>query len=303
MPVKYDVEVQFEPIYELLNSVHTFICRKSYKKIDLGQQWAADTRSSLSQELVDRLNATELNNDWKTLNLLIYLCPYKESVESVLEWIEGLTVGGIYETLSEYITVFPVQMEDFRGKMLSLLREWNAQYFSRKGSDIIDRLQQHADRKKLELKASTLEAFINQTTNGFYFNPIDGLQKLVLIPQFHFQPANIIYHYGKLTICHYSARITLTEDEAISPFMYRTIRSLGEKSRLKILQSLSGERKTFTEIVKDAGISKGIVHDHIFNLRCAGLLYAYIDGENVTTYSLRLDGLHSMNEQLLAYLK
>ncbi|MFF2014443.1 ArsR/SmtB family transcription factor [Paenibacillus sp. NPDC058177] len=301
--MNYEVEVQFEPVYELLNSVHTFICRKSYKKIDLGQAWAVETRNMLSKELLNLLDETELNNDWKTLNLLIYQCPCKESVESVLDWIEGLTVGEIYETLSEFVTVFPVQMEAFRGKMLFLLREWNAQYFSQQKPEVTRRLQGHADQKKEELKVLSPEDFINQTTNGFYFNPIDGLQKLILIPQFHFQPANIIYHYGKITICHYSARISLAEEEEMSPFMYRTIRSLGEKSRLRILQSLSGERKTFTEIVKDAGISKGIVHDHIFNLRCAGLLYAYIDGENVTTYSLRLDGLHKMNEQLLEYLK
>ncbi|MNN91519.1 hypothetical protein D3C81_2096460 [compost metagenome] len=72
---------------------------------------------------------------------------------------------------------------------------------------------------------------------------------------------------------------------------------------MKILQSLHGERKTFTEIVKDAGISKGIVHDHIFNLRCAGLIHAYIEGENVTDYSLRLEGIHYMNNQLLNYLQ
>ncbi|MBW4082964.1 winged helix-turn-helix transcriptional regulator [Paenibacillus sp. S150] len=298
----YEVEVQFEPVYELVSSIHTFICKKSNKKMDLGASWSAEVAGTLSPELLSALEETELGNDWKLLNLLIYQCPEKGSVDSVLDWLEHLQVGEMYETLAEYVSVFPVQMEQFRSRMHFLLSEWNRQYFSASDPAVNSRLRQHADERRLELGKGPVSDFVNRTTNGFYFMPVDGLRKLVLIPQFHFQPANIIYSFGPLTLCHYAARVSVT-DEEISPFMYRALRSLGEKSRLKILQSLGGGRKTFTEIARQAGISKGIVHDHIFNLRCAGLLHAYIEGENVTSYSLRLEGIHRMNEQLFEYLK
>ncbi|HEY2491446.1 MAG TPA: winged helix-turn-helix domain-containing protein [Paenibacillus sp.] len=301
----YHVEVQFNPIHELMNSLHTFICKKSYKKIDLGSAWAKETESQLSAKLSSQLEETELNNDWKMIYLLIHLCPHKESIESVLKWIEGLSVGEIYESLSDYVKTFPSQMNDYRNRIIFLLSEWNLQYFSRCKPTMMDALHKHANDKKIELAQSLnhTSEFVNTTTNGFYFVPIEGLETLVLVPQYHFQPANIIYFYGKLTLCHYASRISLGDENEISPYMYRTIRSLGEKSRLKILQSLHGERKTFTEIVKNAGISKGIVHDHIFNLRCSGLLHAYIEGENVIDYSLRLDGIRQMNNQIFDYLQ
>lgn len=299
--MEYEIEVQFEPVYELVNSIHTFICKKSYKKIDLGTPWAAEVAGKLSPELLSALEETDLGDDWKLLNLLIYLCPAKQNVESALNWLEGLSVGEIYETLAGHVSVFPVQMEQFRSRMTYLLTEWNRQYFSTSDPAILAKLQEHTMERNRELKTNNISDFVNKTTNGFYFLPGGGLRRLVLIPQFHFQPVNIIYNFGTLTICHYAARI-MVSDEQISPFMYRTLRSLGEKSRLKILQSVGGERKTFTEIVKQAGISKGIVHDHIFSLRCAGLLHAYIEGENVTAYSLRLEGIHRMNEQLFKYL-
>ncbi|AIQ19282.1 MULTISPECIES: ArsR/SmtB family transcription factor [unclassified Paenibacillus] len=299
--MEYEIEVQFEPVYELVNSIHTFICKKSNKKIDLGTPWAAEVAGKLSPGLLSALEETDLGNDWKLLNLLIYLCPAKQNVESALNWLESLSVGEIYETLAGHVSVFPVQMEQFRSRMTYLLTEWNRQYFSTSDPAILAKLQEHTKERNRELKTNNTSDFVNKTTNGFYFLPGDGLRRLVLIPQFHFQPVNIIYNFGTLTICHYAARIMVT-DEEISPFMYRTLRSLGEKSRLKILQSVGGERKTFTEIVKQAGISKGIVHDHIFSLRCAGLLHAYIEGENVTAYSLRLEGIHRMNEQLFKYL-
>lgn len=299
--MEYKVEVEFGSIYELLNSLHTFLCKKSYKKIDLGVAWAAETESTLNDELLSCLQETELNHEWKLLNLLIYCCPFKD-VDRVLHWIEGLSVGELYEILSQYVKVFPSHMEEYRNRVLFLLSEWNRQYFSQCNPAILSKLQQHADLKNVQLSELETADFVNKTTHGFYFMPIDGLKKLVLIPQYHFQPFNIIYCYGELTICHYASWISI-ENEELSPFMYRTIRSLGEKSRLKILQALSSGPKTFTEIVKHAGISKGIVHDHIFNLRCAGLLHANIEGENVTAYSLRLEGIHQMNEQLFEYLK
>ena len=302
MAMDYEVEVQFQPVHELVSSIHTFICKKSNKKIELGTSWAAEVTSGLSSELLEALEETDLDNDWKLLNLLLYLCPVKDTVESTLQWLEALTVGEMYETLAGYVSVFPVQMEQYRSKMFFLLSEWNRQYFSTCSPDITVRLKQHTEERRQTLKGSTVADFVNKTTNGFYFMPGEGLRRLVLIPQFHFQPINIIYNFGPLTICHYAARIPALEEE-ISPFMHRTLRSLGEKSRLKILKSLGGERKSFTEIAKQAGISKGIVHDHISSLRSAGLLNAYIEGENVTAYSLRLEGIQQMNEQLFNYLK
>ncbi|GGH09281.1 winged helix-turn-helix domain-containing protein [Paenibacillus segetis] len=301
----YQVEVEFHPIHELMNSVHTFLCKKSYKKIELGPIWVKETESKLNTKLLARLEETELNNDWKMIYLLIHLCPNKESIESVLGWIEGLSVGEIYEAFSGYMKTIPSNINDYRKRIVELLSEWNHQYFSRCNPAIMDALQKHAEDKKSELARSLTNTseFVNTTTNGFNFVPVEDLEKVVLVPQYHFQPANIVYAYGKLTLCQYSARISLGAEHDISPYMYRTIRSLGEKSRLKILQSLHSERKTFTEIVRNVGISKGIVHDHIFNLRCSGLLHAYIEGENVTSYSLRLEGITTMNQEILDYLQ
>ncbi|MNB68381.1 Bacterial regulatory protein, arsR family [compost metagenome] len=297
----YEVIVEFQPVYELINSIHTFICKKSNKKIELGSAWAAEAAAGLSPQLIAALEQVELDNDWKLLNLLIYLCPDKDTVEGVLQWLEGLTVGEIYETLSGHVSAFPAQMDVFRGRMLFLLTEWNRQYFSSGNAEILGKLREHADERIRKLPESDVMDFVDETTNGFVFLPGEGLRKLVLIPQFHFQPINIIYNFGPLTLCHYAARITAREED-ISPSMYKTLRSLGEKSRLKILKSLGQERKTFSEIARSAGISKGIVHDHIFSLRYAGLLHAYIEGENVTSYSLRLEGVNQMNSQLLSYL-
>ncbi|WP_151734556.1 ArsR/SmtB family transcription factor [Paenibacillus tengchongensis] len=299
--MEYEVGVEFWPIYELVNSIHTYICKKSGRKIELGSEWSAEVYATLSPELRLALEHAELDNDWKLLNLLLYLCPDKSTVEGVLLWLEQLSVGEMYETLSGYVSIFPTQMNEYRSRMLFLLSEWNRQYFSSGNDNVLRKLQEHAEERRAVLATSPVQNFVDETTNGFVFLPVEGLRRLVLIPHFHFQPVNIIYNFGSLTLCHYAARITAGEEE-ISPFMYKALRSLSEKSRLRILKSLGQERRTFSEIARSAGISKGIVHDHVFSLRCAGLLHAYIEGEAVTSYSLRLEGVRQMNTQLLQYL-
>lgn len=169
--MEYEIEVQFELIYELVNSIHTFICKKSNKKIDLGTPWAAEVAGKLSQELLSALEETDLGNDWKLLNLLIYLCPAKQNVESALNWLESLSVGEIYETLAGHVSVFPVQMEQFRSRMTYLLTEWSRQYFSTSDPAILAKLQEHTMERNRELKTNNISDFVNKTTNGFYFLP------------------------------------------------------------------------------------------------------------------------------------
>ncbi|MGG3311099.1 winged helix-turn-helix domain-containing protein [Paenibacillus lautus] len=88
------------------------------------------------------------------------------------------------------------------------------------------------------------------------------------------QPGNIFYSYGSLTLCHYASRIEpyAEADDEPSLHLYRLLRSLSEKSRLRILHFLRSEPRSFIEVVRHLGISKGITHNHIFNLRSAGLL-------------------------------
>ncbi|CAM2845821.1 winged helix-turn-helix domain-containing protein [Paenibacillus sediminis] len=299
--MSYEVEVQFAPVHELLNSLHTYICRKSYKKTDLGVSWAKEVRNKITEEFASVLDHTEVNYDWKLVYLLLYLCPCNTEVETFLGWLEGLSAGEIYEMLSQYVNRFPDNVDEYRKRIHYLLSEWNKQYFQKWDRNMIDRLKQHAVQKQQEMNESPLMNFVDETTNGFHFVPIEGLERLIFIPQYHFQPANIIYHFGKVTICNYSSRIHEVNDD-IPVMMHKAIRSLGEKSRLRILQYLYQEPKSFTEIVKHVGISKGIVHDHLFNLRTAGLIYAYIEGENVIGYSLRTQGIEQMYEQLLLYV-
>ncbi|RUT35882.1 ArsR family transcriptional regulator [Paenibacillus zeisoli] len=299
----FRVEVQFEPIHELINSLHTYICRSSHKKIDLSSSWATSAKKLLAPEFANMLDETDVDADWKLMYLLVHLCPDKTEVSSFISWLENLTLGELYDMIAEYSTYLPENMGKFHSKSLVLFGQWNELYFKNIRPEILTSLHQEKKSRLDKLLEMNSELFIDSTTNGLMFKPISGLEEIILIPQFHFQPISVIYHYGKFTICSYSARIYFADhDENISPQNYRMLRSVGEKSRLKILRYLNKGPRSFIEIVRYLKLSKGITHDHISNLRRAGLIYAHFEGEALTEYSLRPSGLEEMQKNLLEYI-
>ncbi|MBM6998296.1 winged helix-turn-helix transcriptional regulator [Paenibacillus sp. DXFW5] len=298
----YRVDIAFEPRYELLSSLHTMICRKSHKKIDLAPAWVKDTLKQVTPDLGSVLGDMEVDGDWKTTYLLSYLSPEGSSSEEFLAWLEAKTPGDLYELMAEYTQQFPKDMGQFRSRTLKVLTDWHDQYFRKLEPGVIGALRSEAEERKAELAIVEPASFIERTTNGLTFMPKEGLEKLLLIPQYHFQPMNVIYHFGKITICHYSARIYLGGETDFPPHEYRMIRALAEQSRLKILRYLSGGPRTFTEIVRHLKLSKGITHDHVSKLRSGGFLRAHFDGETVSEYSLRPEMLDVIHRKLVDYI-
>lgn len=291
----YRVDVTFEPRYELLSSLHTIICRKSHKKIDLAPAWVKETLQCLTPGFAAMLKEMEVDGDWKFTYLLTCLCPAGLAPEAFLAWLQAKTPGDLYELTAGYTQQFPKDMGLYRSRTLEVLSMWNEQYFRRLDPAVPGALRAEAGRRKEELAAAEPLAFVERTTNG--------LERLVLVPQYHFQPMNVIYHFGKVTLCHYAARIHFGDETDFPPQEYRMIRALGEQSRLKILRYLSEGPRTFTEIVRHLQLSKGITHDHVSKLRSGGFIRAHFEGETVTEYSLRAEMLDVMHRKLVDYIK
>jgi DNA-binding transcriptional ArsR family regulator len=300
----YRLSVNFTPLHEFISSLHTYICSKSYKKIDLAFTWVKDTERRLSPELTRLLELTEVNGDWRHMYLLAMICPGgAECPEDAIQWIEGHSVGDLYELLAGYGNQFPEDMDAFRSHALRLFTAWNEEYFQYVDPEILNALRLEAGRRQTALPTMTPAEFIDDTTNGLMFKPINGLEEIILIPQYHFQPLNVIWHFKKLTMCHYASRQYPNETDEFSPHHYRMIRSLGEMSRLKILRFLHQGPHSFIEIVRHLKLSKGITHDHLFKLRSAGFIHAHFEGEVLTEYSLRPKALHEMNDILFRYVE
>ncbi|WP_237391586.1 ArsR/SmtB family transcription factor [Paenibacillus dendrobii] len=245
-----------------------------------------------------------VNGDWRFAYLLAFLVPEGLGVDGFLIWLEHLSTHDLIELYATNGNEFPQEeIESFRNRILAMFQQWNEQYFKDVDPAILHALEQEKEARLSQLSDNSGEAFVDETTNGMLFKPLPGINELLLVPQYHFQPLNIVNQYGNQIICHYNARIYLGDKDLIPTHDLRLLRSLGEKNRLKILRFLHQGPRTFTEIVGHLKISKGITHDHISKLRSAGVLYAHFEGENLTEYSLRNRALNQLQDRLFRYIE
>ncbi|WP_246311084.1 ArsR/SmtB family transcription factor [Paenibacillus xylanilyticus] len=301
--MSYCIEVGFTPVFEFMASLHTYICRKSHKKIDLSPSWAQETEEKLSSELVDVLKDMKVDDDWKWMYLLVCLRTEAEQPESFIDWFRQLAEEELENIFARYSFPYPDDLSAYRSKMLYVLTEWNRQYFRLVDQSVLQDLQQEAQHRSNQLNFFPQEEVLDDATNGLMFRPINGLERVLLVPQFHFQPLNVILSFGDTIVCHYASRIYTGDQEYIPTHHLRVIRSLGEKNRLKILRYLTQGPRSFIEIVRHLKLSKGITHDHLSKLRGAGLVYAHFEGESLVEYTLRPRALEQILPNVLKYLE
>ncbi len=87
----YNVHVAYGPVFELLSSLHTFICRKAYKKTDLSSEWAEQVRGTLSPGLSGLLETMEINADWKVIYGLVCMLTDQGGIDEVVDRLESQT--------------------------------------------------------------------------------------------------------------------------------------------------------------------------------------------------------------------
>lgn len=301
--MSYRIEVGFTPVFEFMASLHTYICRKSHKKIDLSTAWAQEIEGELTPELAAVLQHMNVDDDWKWMYLLVCLRVEAEEPEDFIEWFSQRTVLDLHDIFSKYSFPYTDDIAAFQTKMTYVLTGWNEQYFRLLDPNILHHLRQEVQNRKEQLSQSPQEEVLDDATNGLMFRDMKGLDRLLLVPQFHFQPLNVILHFGDTLLCHYSSRLYMGDHEYIPTHHLRVIRSLGEKNRLKIMRFLHQGPRSFIEIVRHLKLSKGITHDHLSKLRGAGLVYAHFEGESLVEYSLRLHALEQILPNVMNYLE
>lgn len=301
--MNWRLDIAYSPVFELLASLHTYISRNSYKKLDLPNTWAEEVRSKLEPSLEELLQGMKTDDEWKSTYLLALLSPDKSAVDGFLGWAGKLNGRTLRALFAEFSHPFPDNMEEYLDRTLAVLQDWNEQYFRHIDPAIHEALAREALSRRTSIGSSPFEETVDETTNGLLFRPIPGVNELLLIPQYHFQPINIIYHFDNRIVCNYNSRLYFGGEDVIPTPDLRLLRSLGERNRLKILRFLQGGPRTFIEIVRHLQLSKGITHDHLNKLRSAGLLYAHLEGENLVEYSIRTKRLYQVQDKLISYIE
>ncbi|PLS15859.1 ArsR family transcriptional regulator [Bacillus sp. M6-12] len=296
----YEVEVDYAPAYEFITSLYFYINKDRLKIYELGTAWKKEIDQKLTPVFKEALKDKRMEVIHR-LSLLVPKCPGDRTPETFISWFRGLSPSEMYDCMLPWVREIPKDMFVLHEHFAYLFNEWNEQYFQHIDPLILNLLKQDAKEKR-ELLINTAPAdLVEQSTNGIRIES-ERVQKLLLVPQYHYAPSSVIDYYEGFITCLYPI-----ENTSSSPFISKRaihyFSSLSDENRVLILKSLYGSKRTFKELIEITGLAKSNLHYHLAMLRTAGLIRALHSSERVESYSLRLDTASEMQQKFLSYLK
>jgi hypothetical protein len=300
--MEYKVEVDFAPMYECVNSMTAFLSKQNHTAMDSGKLWVRDVQARFAPMLLRKMQEVVKKLDDFSLAPYIWSCPGERSVEGFLAWFDALTSGELYEISGRFGQSVPSNLAELRDTASDILREWNAGYFSGIDPYIIKGLEQEAESRRTMLNGSNDMEVFEAATDGMRLYPTEHLKQVIIIPQYHARPLVTTSMYDEFVFTCYSCDVLPPEAGRPAPALLRLTRALSDETRLYILRLLAGKQLNFTEIVREVGLSKSTIHYHLIALRAAGLVIVHSNVKN-TSYSLRLEALNGLPQQIGAYLE
>lgn len=283
----YSICIEWFPAYECVMSLYAYLNEAERKHLHMGSDWKAKTQMMLPADFAEELE----DERWEVLHrivLLVAQSPEKESVDAFLDWLKNIPPGEIYERLAPWVDSIPLNLGEIRDRSLSLLRRWNEHYFSKLEPLILANLQKSAE--ELKGLVSTLEppALIDHATRGIWIEPMDDLQQVVLVPQYHCAFSSVLdFHRGIATCLYPVPDAAVEQSEPLRELLPMT-QCLADEKRLQILRCLTIRPCTLGELQQQVSLAKSTVHHHVTALRRAGLIRAhYVGYSTVSYYSLR----------------
>jgi DNA-binding transcriptional ArsR family regulator len=169
---------------------------------------------------------------------------------------------------------------------------------------ILERLQEEEGVRRNQIyEVTDLPFYIEEVTNGLYFEPQENLKKIILTPQFHASPSNWLYPFEEVTLCHYAFDAQYVHHNEEPPAVLKEgAKALSDVNRLKILRYLRNEPKSFIEVVRHLDIAKSTAYEHTIVLRAAGLIRSHVIGDSAVSYSLRKEGFAKLKDEITEWI-
>lgn len=302
--MSYKVEVDFAPMYECYTSLTAFLGKQNHNALESGKLWVREVQKRFTPDLLHKMNTFAKNADDFTLFPFIWSCPEERSVNGFLNWLDRLSPGDLYEISARFGSTVTSNLPDLRNQTSEILREWDARYFSGIDPAILQGLGEEAEARRATLTGTNDMEVYEQATQGMRLHSNDRLKQTIMIPQYHARPLVTTAIYDEFLFTSYSCDVLPPDNGRPDPALLRLTRALSDETRLYILRLLAGQELSFTEIVRQVGLSKSTIHYHLISLRAAGLIIAIVrpTGKN-TTYSLRMEALDGLPHRIGAYLK
>ncbi len=268
---------------------------RALRRIPAGERLAAlALRPNLPPGVAEIYQDVAANGTWEPDDLEALRAAYQAQGSAprskVLEarlsvWAQAKSFGERYlQALQSYQDVFFAEEEK---RIRSVLRE------------AVEAAQERADQ-------IPVEALIEELSSGVRLENEFDWQELVLVPSYWISPLVVFEKLGEdKELFLFGARpadASLVPGKVVPDGMLRTIKTLGDPTRLRILRYLAQESITPAELARRLRLRAPTVTHHLNLLRLAGLVYLTLGDQGKRRYEARPEAVDEAFEILHAFL-
>ena len=197
-----------------------------------------------------------------------------------------------------------VRPEDFGNMLLSSLQAYHLAFFEQEEQRVGPVLRTGLDHARQLAEHLTVPELISELSQGVSFDEPIG-KELVLVPTFWMTPLVQLEKVGAdRQLFLFGARpstMSAIPGELVPDGLLITLKALADPTRLKILNYLSKEELTPSELSRRLNLRAPTVVHHLKELRLSGLVNLTLSGQE-KYYRARLEALDSTHADLKRFL-
>jgi DNA-binding transcriptional ArsR family regulator len=198
------------------------------------------------------------------------------------------------------------QAESFGERYLRALQSYQDVFFAEEEKRIRGALVDAIDNAQVRAEQVPIDELIEELSHGVRLENELDWQELVLVPSYWISPLVIFEKLGEgKELFMFGARpadVSLVPGELVPDGMLRTIKTLGDPTRLRILRYLSQESITPAELARRLRLRAPTVTHHLNLLRLAGLVYLILGEKGKRHYEARPEAVDEAFEILKTFL-
>ncbi|MCP4746955.1 MAG: winged helix-turn-helix transcriptional regulator [Desulfobacteraceae bacterium] len=210
---------------------------------------------------------------------------------------------------AELVLQWYTRSEEFGERILEALKAYYEVFFAEEERRILPAIKQTVQIAKRKAEELPFDAFIEYLTQGVSISHFhQEINELVLAPSFWSAPLiknfAISDHRELLVFGARPKHMSLVPGEKVPDMLIRSLKTLSDPTRLRILQHLSASCMTPAQLSRSLRLRPPTITHHLKALRLAGLIRVKKDHNfEANYYAARSDALTSLYERLDAFLK
>ncbi len=209
------------------------------------------------------------------------------------------------KVLEQMLTTWS-QPEDFGERYLAALQAYRDAFFAEEEERIRPALEAAVAATRQLAETLAFEDLIEQISRGVRFE--GGLEDpaLLLVPSYWITP--LVVHvttedHGVFLFGGRPEDVSLVPGEQVPDGMLRTLKTLADPTRLRILRYLSEETMSPAQLARRLRLRAPTVTHHLNLLRLSGLVYLTLADENRKFYATRPEAIGAMLSTLEDFLQ